>query len=63
MSKPKGDSLLRKLETEVRKTLALKTLDVSERLKAIECGVKILAIRHKIEDGGGGEGAFFTHGK
>jgi len=63
MSKAKGDPLLRRLESEVRKTLAMKDLVVSERLKAIECGVKILAIRHKIEDGGGADGSFFTHGK
>jgi hypothetical protein len=49
------------LEQEVRKVLRDKNIEPAERLKAIEVGAKLLAIRHKIEDGIGGQsGSFFA---
>lgn len=54
-------SLIDVLEIEVRKALRGKELTNAERLKAIEVGAKILAIRHKIDEGiGGASGAFFA---
>ena len=57
----KKKSLIDVLEIEVRKALRDRELSNGERLKAIEVGAKILAIRHKIDEGIGGiGGAFFA---
>ena len=57
------EDFLTALENEVRELL-LKNRDqvsTAERLKAIECGAKLLMIRHRIEGGGEGEdGKFFS---
>lgn len=47
------------LESGVRAVLRDKNSKTSDRLKAIEIGSKLLAIRHKI-DGGDDSGSFFA---
>lgn len=47
------------LEAAIREVLKNKDTKPADRLKAIEAGAKLLAIRHKIE-GGGDAGNFFT---
>lgn len=65
MTKPKAasvsrDPFLKKLQEEVIAMLK-KELTPSERLKAIEAGVKISAIRHKIDGEGQADGSFFAN--
>lgn len=47
------------LEAAIRAVLKNKETKPADRLKAIEAGAKLLAIRHKIE-GGGDAGNFFA---
>lgn len=47
------------LEAAIRSVLKDKETKPSDRVKAIEAGAKLLAIRHKIE-GGGDAGNFFA---
>ncbi|HKD46432.1 MAG TPA: hypothetical protein VKB67_01980 [Rhizomicrobium sp.] len=56
------DSLLPLAEKEIRRVLADKNIDVSQRLKALEVCAKLLGIRHKITDGERADGAFFEKG-
>lgn len=58
--KPKRDVLLSKIEAEVLDILGKQSLTETQRLKAIEVGVKVLMIRHKIGDAERAEGAFFA---
>lgn len=60
---PKKDQLLSQLENAVRSALRDKTLKTSDKIKVIEAGAKLLAIRHKIDDGGSGGSNFFAGGK
>jgi hypothetical protein len=50
MKKPKGDDFLQVLELAVREALKDGTIDAKDRLKAIEIGSKLAAIRNKIDD-------------
>ena len=57
---PADDPLLRELEKGIRDVLGNKDTKTADRLKAIEIGAKLLAIRHRLEGGGGdGHGSFF----
>lgn len=60
MTVRKRDVLLAKLEKEILAMLDRPKLTPGEKLKAIEAGAKVLMIRHKIQEGGGGDGAFFA---
>jgi len=56
-----SDGLLEELERQVRNILRDDSSRKHERLKAIEVGVKLLMIRHKIDGAeGGNDGSFFT---
>lgn len=59
MRRKKTDPLMNTIEREVRAMLG-RELTTTERLKAIEIGAKVLAIRHKIQDGDAKDGAFFA---
>ncbi len=59
MTAPKKDNLLNKLELELRKALRDKDLKQSDRIKLLEVGAKLLAVRHKVE-GGDTSGNFFA---
>lgn len=56
----KKDLLLSKLEKEVAKLLADDDIAGIDRIKIIDAGVKLLAIRHKITDAASEEGSFFA---
>lgn len=58
MTRSPPPALLELLEKSVRDILRSKDTKPADRLKAIEQGARLLAIRHKIEEGGGG-GSFF----
>jgi hypothetical protein len=60
MSTGKSDDLLNEMETGLLKMLKTTRLTNTERLKAIEAGAKVLMIRHKINEGGAADGAFFA---
>ena len=51
------EQLLTLLEKGVKDVLTSKRSNPADRLKAVDSGIKLLAIRHKI--GGGDEGNFF----
>jgi hypothetical protein len=55
-----SDALLTEMEKQVLSMLKKPRLTHGERLKAIEAGAKVLMIRHKIQDGGQTDGAFFA---
>lgn len=57
--KPKKDSFVDHLEKQIRKALRESDLKQADRIKLIEAGAKLAAIRHKVEEGGGGAGSFF----
>jgi len=61
MSKQAADDIefVKLLEDGVRAVLRDKQAKMSDRLKAVEIGSKLLAIRHKI-DGADDSGSFFT---
>jgi hypothetical protein len=63
MPRRKKDTSLATMQQQIEDLLKKPGLTPSERLKAIEVGAKLLMIRHKIEDGLGGEGSFFAKGK
>ena len=54
-----GD-FLQLLEKGVRDVLSDKDARRSDKLKAVEIGSKLLAIRHKIDGGDGSDGSFFS---
>lgn len=56
--KTKDDDFLSELEEGVRKILRNKKSAKADKLSAINAGVKIAAIRHKISGGEGDEGFF-----
>jgi hypothetical protein len=60
--KPKEDKFLKLLEDGVKSVLEKADATAAEKLKAIEAGVKVAMIRHRIEGGGGGgtDGQFFA---
>jgi hypothetical protein len=58
MTKPKESTFLDTLEREIRKVLKDPDISPSDRLKAIEAGAKLLAVRHKVT-GESGDGSFF----
>jgi hypothetical protein len=60
MTANKPDELLAEMEKQVLEMLKKARLTNTEKLKAIEAGAKVLMIRHKIQDGGQGDGAFFA---
>jgi hypothetical protein len=60
MTAKKRDDLLDRMERGILEMLKKDTLTNTERLKAIEAGAKVLMIRHKIQDGGATDGAFFA---
>lgn len=62
MSAAPKATLLEELEKSILDMLEKPRLPNAEKLKAIEAGVKVLAIKHKI-DGGGQDGAFFGNRK
>jgi hypothetical protein len=53
-----GD-FLKLLERAVADVLSDKEARRSDKLKAVEIGSKLLAIRHKIDGGGESDGSFF----
>lgn len=55
--KPVDDDFLKEMETAVRKLLRSK--NKAERLSAIGHGVKLLAIKHKINGGDDSDKGFF----
>jgi hypothetical protein len=57
-----SQELLKLLEDGIRKILKDPNAKLADRLKAIETGAKLLAIRHKVE-GGGTDGSFFASGR
>jgi hypothetical protein len=60
MTAKKRDDLLDRMDRGILEMLKKDTLTNTERLKAIEAGAKVLMIRHKIQDGGATDGAFFA---
>lgn len=61
MSAGKDDKFLNTLEKAVSDILGDPKAKVGDRLKAIEMGAKVAAIRHRIDGGGEGEdGNFFA---
>jgi hypothetical protein len=60
MTARKHEDLLDRMERGILEMLKKDTLTNTERLKAIEAGAKVLMIRHKIQDGGATDGAFFA---
>lgn len=59
-TKAKDDSFLMSLEAGVKKILDNDKSKPGDRLKACEIGVKVLMVRHRIENiGDGDNGSFF----
>ena len=58
MKKPKEDDFLQVLELAVRSTLKDASIDAKDRIRAIEIGSKLAAIRAKIDEGD--KGSFFS---
>jgi hypothetical protein len=61
--KTKGDGVfLRQLEKNIADILAQHDVSIDQRLKAIECGSKLLLIRHRITGaaGEGEDGKYFS---
>lgn len=58
-AKSKDDSFLKSLEKGVQDILDNSKSKPADRLKAVEAGVRVLMIRHKIEGGGDGDGPSF----
>lgn len=61
MTKPKEDKFFKLLEDGVRDVLKSPEASPADKLKAIDTGAKLLAIRHKIDtsEGGDGSSSFF----
>lgn len=57
MTGKKEDKFFKLLEDGVRAVLQDKDASPADKLKAIDAGAKLLAIRHKIETSEGGDGS------
>lgn len=60
-AKTRRDPLLGLIEARIKELLDPDTLlTPAERIKVIEAANRVLAIRHKIEDGAPADGSFFA---
>jgi hypothetical protein len=55
---PKDASLVKDLEKAIRNVLKDQSLEPADRIKAIQAGTHLLAVKHKIRPSDDGEGFF-----